>query len=195
MEGFLVKFGTLPQMPDFWIRLHNVPHSKSTDSVGRWLGNAQGRWKRNTCIGKVTNKTLDLCSVASKVAIWLLIMPVRKVHETSKGAKSLKPTSAAKRLSRRKKESFALYIYKVLKETAGNKESKGINKRAMNIMNSLVFDVFDQLSSQAAQLIRSTNKHTLTAREIEACVKLLFPVDLAQHAIQEGRKAVEKFKA
>ena len=122
-------------------------------------------------------------------------MPVRKVHETSKGAKSLKPTSAAKRLSRRKKESFALYIYKVLKETAGNKESKGINKRAMNIMNSLVFDVFDQLSSQAAQLIRSTNKHTLTAREIEACVKLLFPVDLAQHAIQEGRKAVEKFKA
>ena len=122
-------------------------------------------------------------------------MPARKVHETSKGAKSLKPTSAAKRISRRKKESFALYIYKVLKETTVNKESKGINKRAMNIMNSLVFDVFDQLSSQAAQLIRSTNKHTLTAREIEACVKLLFPVDLAQHAIQEGRKAVEKFKA
>ena len=123
-------------------------------------------------------------------------MAARKALESaSKGNKSLKPTSVAKRVSRKKKESFALYIYKVLKETSGNKESKGINKKAMNIMNSLVFDVFDQLSFQAAQLIRSTNKHTLTAREIESCVKLLFPVDLAQHAIQEGRKAVEKFKA
>ena len=63
----------------------------------------------------------------------------------------------------------------------------------MSIMNSLVFDVFDQISAQAAQLIRYTNKRTLTFKEIEACVKLLVPVDLAQHAIQEGRKAVEKF--
>ena len=123
-------------------------------------------------------------------------MTARKaIASASKGNKSLKPTSAPKKVSRKKKESFALYIYKVLKETSGNKESKGINKKAMNTMNSLVFDIFDQLSSQAAQLIRSTNKHTLTSREIESCVKLLFPADLAQHAIQEGRKAVEKFKA
>ena len=123
-------------------------------------------------------------------------MVIKKGHESaSKGIKGVKLTQTAKRVSRKKKESFALYIYKVLKETSGNKESKGINKKAMNIMNSLVFDVFDKLSSQAAQLIRSTNKHTLTSREIEACVKLLFPVDLAQHAIQEGRKAVDKFKA
>ena len=123
-------------------------------------------------------------------------MAVRKHAENaSKGNKTLKPTVPAKRISRKKKESFALYSSKVLKETSGNKESKGINKKAMNIMNSLVFDVFDQLSNQAAQFIRSTKKHTLTSREIESCVKLLFPVDLAQHAIQEGRKAVEKFRA
>ena len=123
-------------------------------------------------------------------------MAIRKNQDNaSKGAKGLKPTAAPKRIARKKKESFALYIYKVLKETSGNKESKGINKRAMNIMNSLVFDVFDQLATQAAQLLRSTGKHTLTSREVESCVKLLFPVDLAQHAIQEGRKAVEKFRA
>ena len=123
-------------------------------------------------------------------------MAVRKQAESaSKGNKTLKPTVPVRKISRKKKESFALYIYKVLKETSGNKESKGINKKAMSIMNSLVFDVFDQLSGQAAQLIRSTSKRTLTSREIESCVKLLFPVDLAQHAIQEGRKAVEKFRA
>ncbi len=118
--------------------------------------------------------------------------PKRALSNAAKGHKSLKKTVAPKRVHK-KNESFALYIYKVLKETSGNKDSKGINKRAMNIMNSLVFDIFDQISNQAAQLIRYTNKRTLTFKEIEACVKLLFPVDLAQHAIQEGRKAVEKF--
>ena len=113
--------------------------------------------------------------------------------DSTKGHKSIKRTAAPRKIAKKKNESFSLYIYKVLKETSGNKDSKGINKRAMNIMNSLVFDVFDQISAQAAQLIRYNNKRTLTFKEIEACVKLLFPVDLAQHAIQEGRKAVEKF--
>ena len=117
----------------------------------------------------------------------------RALSDATKGQKSLKKAVLPKRAAKKKTESFALYIYKVLKETSGNKDSKGINKRAMSIMNSLVFDVFDQISAQAAQLLRYTNKHTLTFKEIEACVKLLFPVDLAQHAIQEGRKAVEKF--
>ena len=121
-------------------------------------------------------------------------MPAKRAFsDATKGHKSIKKTALPKKIAKKKNESFALYIYKVLKETSGNKDSKGINKRAMNIMNSLVFDVFDQISAQAAQLIRYTNKRTLTFKEIEACVKLLFPVDLAQHAIQEGRKAVEKF--
>ena len=123
-------------------------------------------------------------------------MPSRKtVAGGTKGYKSIKkPFSAPKIHKKKKNESFSLYIYKVLKETSGNKESKGINKKAMNIMNSMVFDVFDQMTMQSAQLIRYTKKRTLTAKEIEASVKLLFPYDLAQHAIQEGRKAVEKFR-
>ena len=122
-------------------------------------------------------------------------MVARKHTENgSKGAKGLKPTAAPKRLARKKKESFALYIYKVLKETSGNKDSKGINKRAMNIMNSLVFDVLDQIAAQAAHLLRANNKHTLTGQEIESCVKLLFPEDLGKHAITEGKKAVQKFR-
>lgn len=44
---------------------------------------------------------------------------------------------------RKKKESFSLYIYKVLKEISMGKDQKGINKKAMNIMNSMVQDIFD----------------------------------------------------
>ena len=119
----------------------------------------------------------------------------KTVAGSTKGHKSIKkPFTAPRPHKKKKSESFSLYIYKVLKETSGNKESKGINKKAMNIMNSMVFDIFDQLSQQSVQLTRYTKKRTLTAKELEASVKLLFPYDLAQHAIQEGRKAVEKFK-
>ncbi len=47
------------------------------------------------------------------------------------------------RRRKRRRENFSLYIYKVLKEITVSKETKGINKKAMNIMNSLVFDIFD----------------------------------------------------
>ena len=75
---------------------------------------------------------------------------------SSKGNKTIRPTGTKQSRPNRKKrkESFSLYIYKVLKDTAGNKEARGINKKAMKIMNSMVFDVFDQISLQSAQLIR-----------------------------------------
>ena len=114
----------------------------------------------------------------------------------TRGYKSIKkPFNASRAGTRKRNENFSLYIYKVLKETSGNREAKGINRKAMNIMNSMVFDIFDQITNQSSQLIRYTNKRTLTGKEIEAAVKLLFPFDLAQHAIQEGRRAVDKFQA
>ena len=116
-------------------------------------------------------------------------MVKRTLAEGSKGPH--KQLSAASK--KKRNENFSLYIYKVLKETVGHEEHKGINKKAMNIMNSMIFDILDKLAVQSAQLIRYTNKRTLGYKEIEASVKLLFPTDLAQHAIQDGRKAIDKF--
>ena len=75
---------------------------------------------------------------------------------SSKGNKTVRTNSSqqSRPVRRKKNESFSLYIYKVLKDTAGNKEPRGINKKAMKIMNSMVFDVFDQIAQQSAQLIR-----------------------------------------
>ncbi len=112
---------------------------------------------------------------------------------SKKSAKAPKKAGkAGKGRSKKRVESYSTYIYKVLKQVHPD---IGISKKAMNIMNSMVFDIFDQLTNQSAQLIRYTNKRTLTGKEIEASVKLLFPFDLAQHAIQEGRRAVDKFQA
>merc|ERR1711972_767065 len=84
-------------------------------------------------------------------------------------------------------KTFSLYIYKVLKQVH---PEKGISKKAMNIMNSMVYDIFDQIALQAAQLIRYTHKRTLSFKEIQTCVKLLLPGELAEHAIAEGSRAV-----
>jgi len=51
---------------------------------------------------------------------------------------------------KRRRENFSLYIYKVLKEISVSKETKGINRKAMNIMNSLVFDIFEQITNQSS---------------------------------------------
>ena len=57
---------------------------------------------------------------------------------------------------KRRKENFSLYIYKVLREITVSKETKGINKRAMNIMNSLVFDIFEKITGLSCELLRYT---------------------------------------
>lgn len=120
-------------------------------------------------------------------------MPSRKsLKESAKGNKTVKNVSAGGPTRRRKrKETFSLYIYKVLKQVH---PSKGISKNAMNIMNSMVNDIFDQISVLAAQLIRYNKKRTLTTKEIFACAKLLLPGELSNHAVSEGVRAVNKYE-
>ena len=43
------------------------------------------------------------------------------------------------------------------------------------------------------RLCKLTKKHTLTSREIQTAIRLVFPGELAKHAVSEGTKAVTKF--
>lgn len=115
------------------------------------------------------------------------------LKDTGKGNKTVKNISGGVADKRRKKrkETFSLYIYKVLKQVH---PTKGISKKAMNIMNSMVYDIFDQISVLSAQLIRYNKKKTLSSKEILTCVKLLLPGELASHAIIEGGRAVQNYE-
>ena len=120
-------------------------------------------------------------------------MPSKKtVRETGKGNKTVKQIQPAgeRRSKKKRNETFGIYIYKVLRQVH---PAKGISKKAMNIMNSMVYDTFDQIAILAAQLIRYTKKRTLSFKEILTCVKLLLPGELANHAISEGQRAVSKY--
>ena len=73
-----------------------------------------------------------------------------------------KPTEGRKRRKTRH-ETFSIYIYKVLKQVH---PEIGISKKAMNIMNSFINDIFDRLSGASTSLVRYNRKRTLSSREI-----------------------------
>ena len=85
-------------------------------------------------------------------------MPPRKTTKTVRGRRA--PTV---RKTRRRVETFSLYIYKVLKQVH---PEIGISKKAMNIMNSFINDTFDRLAGESSKLVRYNRKRTLSSREI-----------------------------
>ena len=112
--------------------------------------------------------------------------PVKAANAVVKGGKGEK-----KRKSKRK-ESYAIYIYKVLKQVHPD---TGVSSKAMSIMNSFVNDLFERIAAEASRLARYNKKSTITSREIQTAVRLLLPGELAKHAVSEGTKALTKYTA
>ena len=100
--------------------------------------------------------------------------------------------SAPARRIRHKHESYNIYIYKVLKQVH---PEIGVSKKAMDILNSFVHDIFERVCHEAGTLCKYSNKQTLGAREIQSAVNLVLPGELAKHATSEGTKAVNKYQA
>ncbi|GCC21446.1 hypothetical protein chiPu_0019918 [Chiloscyllium punctatum] len=90
----------------------------------------------------------------------------------------------------RRRESYSLYIYKVLKQVHPD---TGISSKAMSVINSFVGDIFERLAAEASRLVHYTRRQTLSSREIQSAVRLLLPGELAKHAVSEGTKAVTKY--
>lgn len=90
----------------------------------------------------------------------------------------------------RRKESYAIYIYKVLKQVHPD---TGVSSKAMSIMNSFVNDIFERIAAEASRLAHYNRRSTITSREIQTAVRLLLPGELAKHAVSEGTKAVTKY--
>ena len=101
-----------------------------------------------------------------------------------------RPTDQKKKRRARRKESFSIYIYKVLKQVHPD---TGISSKAMSIMNSFVNDIFERIASEASRLAHYNKRSTISSREIQTAVRLLLPGELAKHAVSEGTKAVTKY--
>mmetsp|Transcript_1126 Transcript_1126/g.2832 ORF Transcript_1126/g.2832 Transcript_1126/m.2832 type:complete len:126 (-) Transcript_1126:36-413(-) len=111
---------------------------------------------------------------------------------TAKSSKSPKKAVSKHQSKRSKKrvETYATYIYKVLKQIHPN---IGISQKSMSTMNSFVSDMFEKIASEAGRLGDKSNKTTMMAKEVQSAVKLVLPGELANHAVSEGVKATTKF--
>ncbi|XP_064479156.1 histone H2B-like [Ornithodoros turicata] len=70
-----------------------------------------------------------------------------------------------KKKKRRRKESFSIYIHKVLKQVHPD---TGVSSKAMSIMNSFVNDIFERIAAESSRLAHSNKRSTITSREIDS---------------------------
>lgn len=113
----------------------------------------------------------------------------------SKGAKKAiskvkSPKTGDKKRKKKRRESYSIYIYKVMKQVHPD---TGISAKAMSIMNSFVNDLFERIAGESSRLAHYSKRSTITSREIQTAVRLLLPGELAKHAVSEGTKAVTKY--
>ena len=107
--------------------------------------------------------------------------------ETGSNKRGRAPGVKAKK---KRKESYSVYIYKVLKQVHPD---TGVSSKAMSIMNSFVNDLFERIAAEASRLAHYNKKSTIASKEIQTAVRLLLPGELAKHAVSEGTKAVTKY--
>uniref|UniRef100_A0A1W7RAE5 Histone H2B n=1 Tax=Hadrurus spadix TaxID=141984 RepID=A0A1W7RAE5_9SCOR len=113
----------------------------------------------------------------------------KAVKKTGKAQKAVR-ADKKKGKRKRRKESFSIYIYKVLKQVHPD---TGVSSKAMSIMNSFVNDIFERIAAESSRLAHYNKRSTITSREIQTAVRLLLPGELAKHAVSEGTKAVTKY--
>ncbi|EIW70252.1 hypothetical protein TREMEDRAFT_43835 [Tremella mesenterica DSM 1558] len=124
-------------------------------------------------------------STASKAPVAASKVPAKKTAAAPK-------EGGKKRGSKKRVESYATYIYKVLKQVHPD---TGISNKAMAILNSFVSDIFERIASEASKLASYNKKSTISSREIQTAVRLILPGELSKHAISEGTKSVTKFSS
>lgn len=111
----------------------------------------------------------------------------KAVKKTGRVSKFVRAVENKKRKKRRN-ESFAIYIYKVLKKVHPD---IGISVNAMSIMNSFLNDILYGIATESACYARCLGKISITRREIQTAVMVLLPYELAVNAAVAGRDAVK----
>ncbi|CAH1973515.1 unnamed protein product [Acanthoscelides obtectus] len=117
----------------------------------------------------------------------IIIKPTKK--SSAKVTKTRKKYDTA--ASKRQLRSFAIDIYKVLKQV----HPKGsISSQAIGVMNSFVDDLFERVAVEAAHLARYRKKTEITDEDIQLAIRLLLPPGLAKNVTFEASRAVTSYR-
>ncbi|XP_014927579.1 histone H2B subacrosomal variant-like [Acinonyx jubatus] len=86
--------------------------------------------------------------------------------------------------------NYSLYVNRVLKEVI---PQRGISSHTLDIMNTLINDIFERISMEACSVMCFRNRCTLTLEDIQKAVYLLLPEKLAKYAVTFGSEAVQRY--
>ncbi|CAI9548591.1 unnamed protein product, partial [Staurois parvus] len=89
--------------------------------------------------------------------------PAKSAPAPKKGSKKAVTKTQKKDGKKRRKtrkESYAIYVYKVLKQVHPD---TGISSKAMSIMNSFVNDIFERIAGEASRLAHYNKRSTITS--------------------------------
>ncbi|CAN7939400.1 unnamed protein product [Ixodes hexagonus] len=124
--------------------------------------------------------------------------PQPSMKAVKKAGNAQKNVRATDKKKCRRKESFSIYIYKVLKQVHLD---TGVSSKAIDVHSMLplpptlrfVNNIFERIAAESSRLAHYNKRSTITSREIQTAVRLLLPGELAKHAVSEGTKAVTKY--
>ena len=85
---------------------------------------------------------------------------------------------------------YDVSIQRVLKQVAAG---TGLSGEALGMLNALLRQFTCEMMCNLVTLTHSDPRKTLSARMVQATVRLTMPGELAKHAISEGSKAVGKY--
>ncbi|KAJ1070376.1 hypothetical protein K5549_018231, partial [Capra hircus] len=86
--------------------------------------------------------------------------------------------------------NYSLYINRVLKEVV---PQKGISSHTMDVLNTMINDMFERISTEACNLMCYRKRCTLTPEDIQKAVYLVLPEKLAKYAVAFGNEAVQRY--
>ncbi|XP_004586318.2 histone H2B subacrosomal variant-like [Ochotona princeps] len=86
--------------------------------------------------------------------------------------------------------NYSLYVNRVLKEVV---PQSGMSSYTVEVMNSLINDIFERIAVEACNMMYFRNRCTLTPQDIQKAVYLLLPRKLAKSAVTFGSEAVHRY--
>ncbi|EHB04373.1 Histone H2B type 1-F/J/L [Heterocephalus glaber] len=117
--------------------------------------------------------------------------PARLVRAPMKGLKKVVTKAQkkdGKKRKRSRKESYSVYVYKVLRQVHLD---TGISSKAMSIMNSFLNDILECVAVEVSCWCITTSARPSRCgrfRRPAGCAR-----ELAKHAVSEGTKAVTNY--
>lgn len=110
---------------------------------------------------------------------------VRKAQKTS--------SKSSGKVSRKQKTGqFNTYIGRLLKKVSGSKTS--LSRDALRPLVAIVNETLSNIAQLSSDVLLKAQKKTLGPRDVQVAVRLLFPGELAKHAVNEGQKAIVQYK-